>query len=108
MKKKVLSYFNKELNFYESLKVIENQSNQDIIGSCKRYLGMCPIKEAMACMGKKICLIGEFDDEDVKSPLVSYEDPVLVVDCDDILNSRFPELYKDGKEFINPGEAANS
>lgn len=108
MEKKVISYFNKELKFYEFLKVIENQADRDIIGSCKRYLGMCPIKEAMSCMGKVIYIVGIFDDEDFKAPIQSYGEPVLVVDCDDILNSRFPELYKDGKEFINPGEDINS
>ena len=102
MTRKVISYYNKELKFYETLKVIENQANQDIIGSCKRYLGMCPIKEAMSCVGKCIYIIGEYHDEDMNQPLVSYNDPVLVVDCDEILKARFPKIYEDGIEVINP------
>ena len=46
MIRKVIAYFNKELKFYESIKIIENQANDNIIGSCKRYVGMCPIKDA--------------------------------------------------------------
>lgn len=106
MVKKVISYYNKELKFYESLKVVENQSNEDITGSCKRYLGMCPRQEAAACFGKSIFIIGEFDDESVIEPLSSYKEPVLVVDCDAILKVRFPEMYKDGIERIETGETA--
>lgn len=102
MKKKIISYFNKELKFYETLKVVENQANQDIIGSCKRYVGMCPLKEAYPCMGKSIHIIGEFDDENIDEPVTSYAQPVLVVDCDEILKSRFPQLYEAGREVINP------
>lgn len=94
MKKKVISYYNKSLKFYESLKVVENQSNSDIIGSCKRYLGLAPVNEAMPCVGREIRIIGDFDDEDVKQPLISYDDPVIVVDCDEILRSRFPQFYE--------------
>ena len=97
MIKKVISYFNNDLSFYEGLKCVENQSNNDIIGSCKRYLGLCPQQEAVSCVGKKIFIIGEFDDEDLKAPLVSYDDPVLVVDCDEILKDRFPHLYEQRK-----------
>lgn len=94
MVKKVISYFNKQLNFYESLKVVENQSNADIIGSCKRYLSLAPTNEAMPCIGREIRIIGEFDDENVETPMVSYDDPVIVVDCDDILKLRFPQFYE--------------
>ena len=93
MVKKIVSYFNKELNFYESLKVVENQSNDDIIGSCKRYLNMAPVDEVQACIGREIRIIGLFDDVDQKTPIVSYDDPVLVVDCDEILKIRFPQFY---------------
>ena len=94
MEKKVISYFNKELCFYESMKVVENQSNANIIGSCKRYLQLCKLDDAMPCMGREIRIIGEFHDEDVHAPLVSYDDPVLVVDCDEILKVRFPQVYE--------------
>lgn len=93
MKKKAIAYFNKELKFYESLKLVENQSDEDIIGSCKRFVGLVPIKDAPIYMGKSIHIVGEFNDE-VASPLVPYKEPVLVVDCDEILNSRFPTLYE--------------
>lgn len=93
MVKKVVSYFNKELGFYESLKVVENQSNSDIIGSCKRYLNMAPTQEIQGCVGREIRIIGEFDDENQECPMVSYDDPVLIVDCDEILKVRFPQFY---------------
>lgn len=101
MIKKAIAYFNKELKFYESLKLVENQSNQDIIGSCKRFVGLVPIKDAPIYMTKQIRIIGEFDDEKA-SPLIPYKEPVLVVDCDEILKSRFPTLYENGIERINP------
>lgn len=94
MTRKVISYFNKELGYYESLKVVENQPNQDIIGSCKRYLNLAPNNEVMPCVGREIRIIGEFQDEDQENPLVSYEAPILVVDCDEILKTRFPHLYE--------------
>lgn len=94
MTRKVISYFNKELGYYESLKVIENQPNQDIIGSCKRYLNLAPNQEVLPCVGRKIMIIGEFQDEDLSEPLVSYQEPILVVDCDEILKARFPQLYE--------------
>lgn len=94
MIKKIVSYFNKELGFYESLKVIENQSNSDIIGSCKRYLAMAPNQEVVGCVGREIRIIGEFDDENVVCPVVSYQEPVLVADCDEIIKSRFPQIYE--------------
>lgn len=94
MTRKVISYFNKELGYYESLKVVENQPNQDIIGSCKRYLNLAPNNEVMPCVGREIRIIGEFHDEDEVSPLVSYPDPILVVDCDEILKARFPQIYE--------------
>lgn len=94
MTRKVVSYFNKELGFYESLKVVENQPNQDIIGSCKRYLHMAPNQQVVSCVGREIRIIGEFHDEDVSAPLVSYDVPVLVVDCDEILKARFPQIYE--------------
>lgn len=94
MTRKVISYFNKELGYYESLKVVENQPNQDIIGSCKRYLNLAPNNEVMPCVGREIRIIGEFQDEDQTAPLVSYEAPILVVDCDEILKARFPQIYE--------------
>lgn len=94
MTRKVISYFNKELGYYESLKVVENQPNQDIIGSCKRYLNLAPNNEVMPCVGREIRIIGEFQDEDQSAPLVSYEAPILVVDCDEILKTRFPQIYE--------------
>ena len=94
MTRKVISYFNKELGYYESLKVVENQPNQDIIGSCKRYLNLAPNNEVMSCVGREIRIIGEFQDEDQSAPLVSYEAPILVVDCDEILKTRFPQIYE--------------
>lgn len=94
MVKKVISYFNKQLKFYEVLKVVENQSNNDIIGSCERYLNMAPNQEVVNCVGKEIRLIGEFDDENQACPMISYKEPVLIVDCDEILKTRFPELYE--------------
>lgn len=102
MTRKAISYFNKEHKFYESLKLVENQSNQDIIGSCERYVKMCPINEANTLVGKAIFIIGEFHDEDVDNPLVSYQEPVLCVDCDLILKARFPQIYEQGIERINP------
>ena len=95
MTRKVISYFNKQLGYYESLKCVENQPNQDIIGSCLRYLNMAPNQEVVSCVGKQIRIIGEFQDEDLINPLVSYQEPVLVVDCDEILKARFPQLYED-------------
>lgn len=94
MVRKVVSYFNKELGFYESLKVVENQSNQDIIGSCKRYLHMAPNQEVVGCVGREIRIIGEFNDESVNEPLISYQEPVVIVDCDEILKARFPQIYE--------------
>lgn len=96
MIRKVVSYFNKneDLKFYESIKLVENQDNEQIIGSCKRYLRMAPSKEVVSCVGKEIRIIGEFDDENVACPLVSYETPILIVDCDEILKPRFPQLYE--------------
>lgn len=96
MVKKVISYYNKSLGFYEVLKVVENQSNDDITRSCERYLNLCPVNEASACVGKEIRVIGEFNDENVGLPLVSYDDPVLIVDCDEILKRRIPQLYEQG------------
>ena len=98
MTRKVISYFNKQLKFYEHIKLVENQDNKNIIGSCKRYLGMCPIQEAANCVGRNIVVIGEFHDEDTEKPLVSYESPILVVDCDEILQARFPQLYESREE----------
>ena len=103
MIRKVIAYFNKELKFYESIKIIENQANDNIIGSCKRYVGMCAIKEAPNLVGRSIHIIGEFDDENIDCPLTSYEAPVLVVDCDEILKSRFPSIYEQGIERIETG-----
>lgn len=94
MVKKLLSYFNKNLKFYENLKAVENQSNQDIVGSCKRYLALCPTNEAAACVGKAVYIIGEFDDENLVAPVISYDEPVLIVDCDDILKERIPQAYE--------------
>lgn len=94
MIKKIVSYFNKELGFYESLKVVENQSNSDIIGSCKRYLAMAPNQEVVGCVGREIRLIGEFDDENIQCPVISYQEPVLIADCDEIIKSRFPQIYE--------------
>ena len=95
MIKKVISYFNKKLGFYESLKCVENQSNSDIIGSCKRYLNLAPNQEVVSCVGREIRIIGEFNDEESEGlPLRSYEDPIIVVDCDEILIARFPQLYE--------------
>lgn len=98
MVKKVISYFNKSLNFYEVLKVVENQSNEDITRSCERYLNMCPPQEAASCVGKEIRIIGEFDDENVSCPLVSYDDPVVICDCDLIIKPRIPQLYEQGNK----------
>lgn len=100
MIRKVIAYFNKELKFYEQIKIIENQANDNIIGSCKRYVGMCPIKDAPNLVGRSIHIIGEFDDENIDCPITSYQAPVLVVDCDDILKSRFPSIYEQGIEHI--------
>lgn len=100
MVKKVISYFNKELKFYEGLKLVENQANNDIIGSCKRYVGLAPIKDAYNLVGKSIHIIGEFDDENIDCPMISYEVPVLIVDCDEILKTRFPQIYEQGIEHI--------
>lgn len=96
MIRKVVSYFNKqeELKFYESIKLVENQDNAQIIGSCRRYLHMAPQNEIISCVGKEIRIIGEFDDENISCPLVSYETPILIVDCDEILKTRFPQLYE--------------
>lgn len=102
MTRKAISYFNKEHQFYESLKLVENQSNQDIIGSCKRYVSMCSIKDAYNLVGRSIFVVGEFHDEDIDNPLVSYKEPVLCVDCDEILKARFPQIYEQGIERINP------
>lgn len=94
MIRKVISYFNKQLGFYEGIKMVENQSNDDITGSCKRYLQMCPINECPPCVGREIRIIGLFDDENIKAPLISYEEPVIIADCDSILSVRFPSLYE--------------
>ena len=94
MIRKVISYFNKTLNFYENLKIVENQSNDDITRSCERYLNMCPPQEATACVGKEIRIIGEFNDEDQELPLISYDHPVIVVDCDKVIKPRIPQLYE--------------
>lgn len=102
MVRKVISYFNKELKFYENLKLVENQENRQIIGSCERYVKMCPIKDAYNMVGKAVYIIGEFDDESVNHSMTCYEEPVLVVDCDEILKPRFPTIYEQGIERINP------
>lgn len=94
MIKKVVVYFNKQLKFYESIKLVENQSNSDITGSCKRYLQMAPNQEVVNCVGKEIRIIGEFNDENLEEPFSNYLEPVLVVDCDEILRVRFPQMYE--------------
>ena len=100
MIRRAICYYNKELKFYESLKLVENQSDNDIIGSCKRYVQMCPIKEVAPLVGRSIHIVGEFHDDNLEIPLISLEKPILVVDCDEILKSRFPQIYEQGIEHI--------
>lgn len=91
MIRKVLSYKNKELGFYENIKLVDNLSNQDIKGSCERYLKMCPIKDVPPIAGRQIEIIGEFDDE---NGLVAYGEKIVIIDCDEILKKRFPQIYE--------------
>ena len=90
MIRKLLSYFNKGLEFYENLKEVDNLSNNDLTSSCSRFLKMCTIDDAKSCIGREIRLIGEFDDE---KGIIAYEEPVVLVDCDIILEKRFGDLY---------------
>lgn len=94
MKKKVIAYFNKQLEFYEHIRVIQDEPIEDIIKGSKRYLCMAPEQEMASCAGREIRLIGFLDDEDIKCPLQSLEEPVLIVDCDSILKERCPQMYE--------------
>lgn len=90
MTRKILSYYNKGLEFYENIKEVDNLSNADLTSSCSRFLKMCTINDAKSCVGREIRIIGEFDDE---KGLIAYEEPVVLVDCDEILGKRFKDLY---------------
>lgn len=89
MKSVVFAYKDKELGCTFELKT-SNQSKEDVATGIKRLLIKCDIKDVNTYVGKEVVVLGEYDDE---AGLTAYN-PEVIVDCDEILLKKFPEIYE--------------
>lgn len=89
MKSVIFAYKDKELGCTFELKTAAN-SKEDIATSVKRLLVKCELKDVNNYVGKAVVVLGEYDDESG----ITACGPEQIVDCDEILIKKFPEIYE--------------
>lgn len=89
MKSIIFAYKDKELGCTFDLKTAKD-SKEDVKTGINRLLIKCEAKDVTNYVGKQVVVLGEYDDEVGISAL----DPEIIVDCDEILKKKFPEIYE--------------